>query len=239
MTAAGRVMLEPAWILHRKPYRDTSELVDLFTRNHGRVPGVARGSRSRRRRVPLEPFQPLQVSWAGRGELVTLTGFEPRGPGLPAAGRRLMSMFYMNELLLKLTVCHDAQPQLFSLYEDSLRGLVASREEAPVLRVFERDLLEILGYGLVLDSDTDGRPIESGARYLYRLEEGPHRTCRELSSPLCVAGATLLAIRNGDFDAADCLREARVLLTAALDFQLGGRPLRTREVLNALRSRAT
>lgn len=239
MTASGRVTLEPAWILHRRPYRDTSELVDFFTQHHGRIPAVARGSRSRRHRVPLEPFHPLQISWTGRGELVTLTAVEPRGPGLPASGRRLMSMFYINELLLKLTARHDAQPEVFYLYEESLRCLAAGRDEAPTLRVFERDLLEVLGYGLVLNSDVDGQPIESGARYLYRLEEGPQRMSRESSSPLSVSGSTLIAIRTGEFDAAGCLREARVLLTAALDFQLGGRPLRTREVLNALRSRAT
>jgi DNA repair protein RecO (recombination protein O) len=239
MTASGRVMLEPAWVLHRKPYRDTSELVDFFTRDHGRIPAVARGSRSRRRRVPMEPFHPLQISWTGRGELVTLTGAEPLGPGLPAKGRRLMSMFYINELLLKLTARHDAQPEIFSLYEDSLRSLAGGREEAPTLRVFERDLLEILGYGLVLNSDVDGRPIDSRARYLYRVEEGPHRTSHESSSSLCISGATLLAIRTGQFDADDCLREARILLTAALDFHLGGQPLRTRQVFNALRSRPT
>jgi len=237
MTAAGRVTLEPAWVLHRKPYRDTSELVDLFTRHHGRIAAVSRGSRSRRRRIPLEPFQPVEVSWVGRGELVTLTMVEPRGPGLAATGRRLLSMFYLNELLLKLTARHDAHPEIFCLYEDSIRSLAAGLDEAPTLRVFERDLLKILGYGLILDRDVDGRPIESGARYRYRLEDGPERTSPESSSSSCVSGATLIAIRSGRFEAADSLREARVLLTAALDFQLGGRPLRTREVLNALRSR--
>jgi len=239
MTAAGRVTLEPAWVLHRRPYRDTSELVDLFTHHHGRIAAVARGSRSGRRRVPLEPFQPLHASWSGRGELVTLAGIEPRGPGLQAAGRRLMSMFYVNELLLRLTARQDPHPEMFSLYEDTVRRLASDGEEAPTLRVFERDLLEMLGYGLVLASDIEGLPVEPGARYHYRLEEGPRRAQRGSSGPLCVSGATLLAILSGDFGTADCLREARLLLTAALDQQLGGRPLRTRQVLYALRSRAT
>jgi DNA repair protein RecO (recombination protein O) len=238
MTATGRVALEPAWVLHRRPYRDTSELVDLVTHHHGRIAAVARGSRSGRRRVPLEPFQPLHASWSGRGELVTLSAVEPRGPALRAAGRRLMSMFYVNELLLRLTARQDPHPEMFSLYEDTIRALAGDGEEAPTLRIFERDMLDILGYGLVLGSDVDGRPLEQELRYVYRLEEGPRRAPRESSSPLCVAGATLLAIQSGCFDSPECLREARVLLTAALDQQLGGRPLRTRQVLNALRSRA-
>ncbi len=239
MTAVGRVALEPAWVLHRRPYRDTSELVDLFTSRHGRVAAVARGSRSGRRRTSLEPFQPVHASWSGRGDLVTLTGVESRGPGLQAAGRRLMSMFYVNELLLRLVARQDPHPEIFTVYENTIRGLAGDRQEAPILRLFERDLLEALGYGLMLDSDVDGLAVETGARYLYRLEEGPRVASRDLSSPLQVSGATLLAIQSGHFDNPDCLREARILLTAALDHQLGGRPLKTRQVLNALRSRAT
>ena len=239
MNAAVRVALEPVWVLHRRPYRDTSELVDLFTRHHGRVAAIARGSRSGRRRVPLEPFQPLHASWSGRGELVTLGAVESRGPGLQAAGRRLLSMFYVNELLLRLTARQDPQPEMFSLYEDTIHSLAGDRQEATVLRVFERDLLELLGYGLVLDRDADGSAVEPAIRYVYRLEEGPRPASRQSPGTLSISGATLAAIRTGRFETADCLHEARVLLTAAIDHQLGGRPLKTRLVLGALRRRAT
>ena len=111
MSLPARVTLEAAWVLHRRPYRDSSEIIDLITLDHGRISAVSRGSRSRRGKLPLEPFQPIHASWAGRGELVTLTGAEPRGAGLRATGRRLLSMFYLNELLLRLTVKQDHQPE--------------------------------------------------------------------------------------------------------------------------------
>lgn len=239
MTRGGRVALEPAWILHRRPYRDTSEILDIFTANHGRMAAVARGSRRGKRQVALEPFQPLHVSWSGRGELVTLTGVEHRGPGLQAAGRTLLSMFYVNELVLRLTGRQDPHPEIFAAYENAICRLSREEAEAPVLRCFERDLLDALGYGLLLIRDVDGRNVGPELIYAYRLEEGPRLVKDRAGAALPISGATLLAIQSGRFAGAEQLREARVLLTAALDQYLGGRPLKSRQVLNALRSRST
>lgn len=239
MSLPGRVSLEAAWILHRRPYRDSSEIVDLITLDHGRISAVSRGSRSRRRKVPLEPFQPIYASWAGKGELVTLTGAEPRGAGLRATGRRLMSMFYVNELLLRLTEKQDQQPDIFRLYESTIRGVAEAPHEAAWLRNFESGLLNILGYGLSLDTDTEGNAVQANTYYHYRLEEGPQRVIDERGGPLTVSGETLLAIKAGSYDGPEQLGEARRLLTAAMDLYLGGRPLKTRQVLNAMRSRSS
>lgn len=239
MSGAGRVNLEPAWVLHRRPYRDTSEIVDLFTPNHGRVGAVARGSRRARRRMPLELFQPLHVSWAGKGELVTLAGAEPRGRGLEATGRRLLSMFYVNELVLRLTLRQDPHPDIFATYESTVYRLAQDAGEAKTLRLFERDLLDSLGYGLLLDRDVEGAEVRADCAYQYRLEEGPRRAEGNAGSALRISGRALRAIHTGCLDDATELREARLLLTAALDHYLGGRPLKTRQFLNALRSRAS
>lgn len=239
MSGSGRVILEPAWVLHRRPYRDTSEIVDLFTPTHGRVAAVARGSRRAKRRMPLEPFQPLHVSWGGKGDLVTLAGAEPRGPGLEAAGRRLLSMFYINELVLRLTLRQDPHPEIYAAYENTVYRLVQDAGETKTLRLFERDLLDNLGYGLLLDRDVEGAEVKSDCTYRYRLEEGPRRTTERTSSGMVISGDSLLAIHSGRLHEASQLREARALLTAALDHYLGGRPLKTRQFLNALRSRAS
>ncbi len=239
MNVAGRVNLEPAWVLHRRPYRDSSEIVDLFTPNHGRVGAVARGSRRSRRRMPLELFQPLHVSWAGKGELVTLVGAEPRARGLETKGRRLLSMFYVNELVLRLTLRQDPHPDIFAAYEATLYRLAEDAEEAKTLRLFERDLLDSLGYGLLLDRDVEGAEIRTDCSYHYRLEEGPRRAEARTGSAPIISGRALQAIHTGRLDDSTDLREARILLTAALDHYLGGRPLKTRQFLNALRSRAS
>lgn len=236
MSQSARVSLEPAWVLHRRPFRDTSEIVDLFTASHGRVAAVARGSRSAKRRVPLEPFQALRVSWSGRGELFTLTGVEADGPALRPAGNVLMSLFYLNELLLRLTGKEDPHPGLFDGYADTVRSLIAGDDQSTCLRRFERQLLDELGYGLTLDMDVDGHPIESEAVYFYELEHGPRRIGAAVSGKLTVSGETLLAIAAGEFETIKQRSEARRLLTAAIDVYLGGRPLKTRQVLNALRS---
>lgn len=238
MSQSARVSLEPAWVLHRRPFRDTSEIVDLFTATHGRVAAVARGSRGAKRRIPLEPFQALRVSWSGRGELFTLTGAEAAEPAPRPTGNVLMSLFYLNELLLRLTGKQDPHPGLFDDYGDAVRSLVAGSDQPSCLRRFERQLLDELGYGLSLDTDVDGRPIDSAGVYFYELEHGPRRMGAAASGKLTVSGGTLLAIAAGHFETTEQRSEARRLLTAAIDVYLGGRPLKTRQVLNALRSRS-
>lgn len=212
--------------------------MDLLTANHGRVAAVARGSRGGRRRLPLEPFQPLQVSWTGRGELFTLTGAESDGVAPRPAGEALMSLFYLNELLLRLTGKLDPHPGLFEYYAATVRDLCAGEDQATCLRRFEKRLLDELGYGLILSTDVDGEPVAADAAYVYELEHGPRRVGRGASGKLPVSGDTLLAIEAGRLDTPAQRREARLLLTAAIDVYLGGRPLKTRQVLNALRSRS-
>jgi DNA repair protein RecO (recombination protein O) len=240
MTSAQTAALEPAWVLHHRSFRDSSEILDLFTLTHGRIGVVAKGVRQvrRRQRIVPAPFLPLAVSWRGRGELYTLTGVESTGPALRAKGRRLMSMFYVNELILRLVQRHDPHPGLFQIYSKTLTDLAGGEAEAGVLRSFEKRLLEELGYGLQLNSDEfDGNPIDGSARYEYILEQGPRRVTDDRKGPLIVSGASLLALQADTFESATTLRDAQRLLNAALSLYLGDKPMKTRKVLLEMKER--
>lgn len=237
MTEQRRIELEPAWVLHHRPFRDSSEIVELFTREYGRVAAVARGSRRPgRRRESLEPFRPMLVSCRGNGELQTLTAAEPRGPSLRTTGQRLLSMFYLNELLLRLLQKHDAHPETFADYERALAELGAGKPEAAVLRVFEKRLLNAMGYGLNLIADTEGQPLAADGMYRYVPELGPVPLHEGGDQGLLVRGSSLLALAAEELDDEQTLRELRHVLQRTLDLYLGGRPLKTREVLRAMRA---
>jgi DNA repair protein RecO (recombination protein O) len=239
MSAGTGVDLQPGWILHRRPFRDSSEIHEAFTRDFGRVGLISRGSRRRRRRPPLEPFVPLLLSWRGRGELFTLSSAEARGAPVRAPGERLMSLFYVNELVLRLVSRLDPHPGLFDVYERLLAAIGAGAPEAPTLRVFERDLLAELGLGLCLEvTGETGEPIDPSGRYEYVLEHGPRPVGADRQGQLILSGATLKALAAGRLETPAAEAEARRLTRAALALYLGDRPLRTREVLRSMRSRA-
>ncbi len=235
-----QVSLQPAWVLHHRPWRDSSQLAEIFTRDHGRVGLISRGSRRVRggRHLALQPFQPLLVSWSARGELGTLTGAEPAGPPLNPAGQRLMSLFYMNELLLRLLERDDAHPGLFETYGEAAQAIADGADEAAVLRVFEKRLLESLGYGLNLETEGEGdRVLEPEGRYEYHAEAGARRVADERRGEWIFPGASLLALAREDLSSLEARQDARRLLQRTLALYLGDRPLKSREVLRAMRRR--
>lgn len=232
MSSPTRIMLEPAWILHHYPYRDTSLLLEVFSKEHGRLGLVARGARSAksRWRGQLQGFTPLLLSWSLRGELGTLTDLEMQGLSGACGGRQLLSACYLNELIMRLTTRHDPHPMLFDAYAEALGKLGANEE--PALRLFEKRLLQELGYGLLLDREADtGLPVSADSHYEYRLERGPVRCDNNDCSGLVLRGSSLLALANGTLDDPVTGREIKQLMRAALSLYLGSRPLRTREVM--------
>ena len=147
-----RVEHAEGYVLHQQPWGDSGRIVELFCREHGRISVFARGARGPRARLAgvLQPFTPLLVSWAGRGEAPRLTGAEPdlRQAHLPMPAAQLLSAYYVTELIMKLTLRHDPQPELFEHYAAVLAGLRGASEPGCALRRFEKRLLDTLGYGI-------------------------------------------------------------------------------------------
>ena len=237
-TSSRNVSLQPALVLHTRPYRDTSLLVEAFSRERGRVGLVARGARSGKSRLTglLQPFAPLLLSWRGQGELVTLIAAEADGPALLPPGSSLLSGFYLNELLLRLLHRGDAHPELYDVYCQTLALLGRGEDEEAVLRRFERLLLQEIGYGLQLEHEAESHePIVAGRRYDYLPERGPMPLVGEPRG-VAVHGETLLAlVRDACLDER-CRREAKRLMRAALAVHLGDRPLKSRELYRQQRS---
>ena len=235
MSTFGKVLLDPAWILHHYPYRDSSLLLEVFSREHGRLGLVARGARASKSRWRglLQGFRPLLLSWSQRGELGTLTAVENRaGMSVPGT-RHLMSAWYLNELLMRLLTRHDPHPQLFSAYEQALQDLDAA--EQPTLRIFEKQLLQELGYGLLLDHEAEsGRPVVADGLYEYRLESGPVSCDVRRDNGLYLCGSSLLALHAEQLTDMAACQEVKHLMRAVLSLYLGARPLRTREVLRQM-----
>lgn len=235
MGTVERVALQPAWVLHHYPYRDSSLLVEVFSRDHGRVGLVARGARSPKSRwhSGLQIMHPLLLSWNMRGELGTLTGAEGRAVVAIGQGRKVLCASYINELLLRLLTRHDPHPPLYAAYEQALAGLDLAEEQA--LRYFEKHLLQELGYGLLLDCEFEsGRPVDPALLYEYRLEQGPVACRQRGREGIYLQGDSLLALSGECLQERQACREVKLLTRAALSLYLGARPLKTRAVLNQL-----
>jgi DNA repair protein RecO (recombination protein O) len=239
-TARQRVQLEPAYLLHHYPWRDSSRILELFSRAHGRVSVFARAARRGGSSLPsvLQPFAEVLVSWTARGEAGQLAGAERVRATAALAGDRLMSGFYVNELLLKLLPRHDPHPALFEAYARALDGLRdGTSEPARVLRLFEKKLLEELGWGLDLLHDArSGTPIVSGRAYRYRVDGGAEVVDGVAEGAMIFPGASLISLAREELHDPSSLGDARRLLRAAIDQCLDGRPMRTREVVLAMRA---
>lgn len=232
-----RVELQPAYILHTRPYRNTSMLVDLLTPVYGRVSGVAKGVRgaskaAKQKRASFQPFTPLLVSWSGKSELKSIIHFETERTPLQLTGKKLFSALYINELLCRLLQQHEESQQLFVLYQLALQQLVAEETIDIVLRRFELALLACLGYGIELGIDSEtGAAIVADRDYRYDADQG-FRLFSAVAEPLAgeiFAGADLLALAQADYTP-QVRQMAKRLCRLALGFHLGGKPLKSRDL---------
>jgi DNA repair protein RecO (recombination protein O) len=231
------VWLAPAYVLHQYAYRDTSRIVEVFTSDYGRLTLFARGANGPKSalRGVLRPFQRMLVSWSGKGEACQLVAAEIDGLATNLSADRLMSGFYLNELLLKLTERCDPHPEIFLSYAACVQALCDGEIEEPTLRRFEKRLLNDLGYGLELATTGDGVPITRDGYYRFALQSGPQRCVAE--APGAVYGQSLADLQAESFGDARSLRDAKRVLRAAIDACLDGRSLKSREVALALRQR--
>lgn len=233
----ARVTFEPAFVLHGTPWRETSLIAECFTPHYGRVALVAKGVRRPRSalRGLMQPFQPLLISWFGRGELRTLQGAEWQG-GLPQlAGKALFCGFYLNELLMRLLGRDDPHERLFALYAEALSRLAAEVPLEPVLRAFEVTLLRELGYAPPLECEADtGIPIDPAGNYRFELERGALRVEEEGGNAVQFRGKTLLDMARSHYDDPVTLSQSKLLMRMLLGHQLGHQELHTRRIFQEL-----
>jgi DNA repair protein RecO (recombination protein O) len=231
-----RVDNHPAFILHHYPYRDSSQILELLTKDYGRLSVVSRGSLAARSKLKsvLQPFRLLHVSWAGKTDLPTLTHAElVQSNALLLTGDKFASGFYLNELMMHFLHRHDVQEQIFAIYSAAITQLAETTSLEIVLRLFEKQLLNELGLGLNLTHDADsGSPLLESALYQYQVEHGAVMSMfPELASPRpLVRGSSLLAFSVDDLQAEQTRRDIKILMRHVLAFYLDGKPLKSREL---------
>ena len=237
MKSSRRVWLAPGYVLHQYPYRDTSRIVEVLTSEYGRLTLFARGANGAKSALKgtLRPFQRLLLSWSGKSEACQLVAAEIDGAASSLRSERLMSGFYMNELLLKLTERWDPHPDIFCSYAACMEALCAGAPEEPHLRRFEKRLLDDLGYGLQLVNTDRGVPVDPGSYYRFAADGRPSLCVAEAAG--AVYGQSLADLEAETFLDSRSLRDAKRILRAGLDSCLDGRILKSREVMRAMRRR--
>jgi DNA repair protein RecO (recombination protein O) len=231
----GREQQEPAYVIHRRPWRETSLVVDVFTLNHGRMAVVAKGASGLKSplKAQLQPFQPLMLDWSGRGDLKTLIHADVRtGPALHRA-TALYSGLYLNELLQRILPPGDPYPTLFAAYIDALNSLAQSSDIEPILRQFELQFAAALGYDFAWGLATDtGMPVEAEAQYCYDPEQGILAIPTQGARLHGLQGSVLLALAEGDLISDASRRTAKRVMRVLTDYLLQGRPLHSRSLFN-------
>ncbi|MDD4912141.1 MAG: DNA repair protein RecO [Sideroxydans sp.] len=232
-----RIQDEPAFVLHNYPFRETSLVIEIFSRRYGRVPLVARGARRPRSvlRGLLMSFQPLTLSWFGKHELRTLHGAEWQGGQPQLQGTALLCGFYLNELILNLMARDDPHANLFDYYQQTLQRLAQEKDHAITLRCFEKHMLQELGYALTLEHEagTD-KPIVPTQSYRYILERGAIPETPNITHGMSISGKTLLDMAADDYRDVTSARQSKQLIRMLLDHYLAGKPLHTRELMRDL-----
>ena len=239
MNLRSKVDGQPAFVLHTIPFRETSLIVEVFSRDFGRMALLARGARRPRSAIRglLMAFQPLELAWAGKGEVLTLMKAEWQGGQPLLAGEALFCGYYLNELLMNLLPREDAHERLYASYAEMLLRLAedpAGKVREADLRRFEKALLQELGYGLTLDRDSEGRALAADAHYAYRMEEGPVLLPHGEAAAQVVRGKTLLDLAADDFSDPRSKIEAKQLMRSLMAYYLSGVELETRKIFRGL-----
>lgn len=230
MTA--RVELQPAYVLHSRPYQDSSLIVHFITHDWGRVSAVSKGGRKGKKNTfqRLQPFKPLIITYQGQANLKNLLSVEASGVSHNLNGNHLFSGFYANELLMRLLPEHDPSPKIYELYNQILSALAGKNALEPVLRYFEFNLLELLGYGISLEYEaTTGESLNAGCHYVYSPDDG-FIVSEITRGENRFSGQDLIAIREGQWENSHIRQVAKRLTRLALRPHLGSRPLKSREL---------
>ncbi|MDH5517333.1 MAG: DNA repair protein RecO [Gammaproteobacteria bacterium] len=231
-----RVEKQPAYILHQRAFRDTSQILEVFTKDYGRLSIMSRGSRAQKSRLRsiLQPFRALELGWSGRGEMPTLISAEPAAQSVAfLQGKSLACALYVNELVMYLIHKHDVHESLFSQYHQTVNRLFETQKLEFELRHFELSLLDHLGVlvDLSLDAVT-GKRLKESSKYYFHIERG---LCEfdysfEPEKIPVLTGSSLLAISENRLDQPEVLKDAKKLMRYLINYSLAGKPLKSREL---------
>jgi DNA repair protein RecO (recombination protein O) len=225
------VYLQPAFILQHRKYRETSLIIDVLTRDFGRLSLVAKGVKKSKSKTAgmLQPFIPLLISYVGKAELKTLTDVEIAQPFVQLRGLAFYCGFYVNELISRFLHKYDPHPEVFNDYASCLSRLADGDNIEATLRLFELNLMDHVGYGLQFERDVNGALVSPLKHYAFDAQQGAVEAADGRFS-----GKTLLAIKSREFDDPHTLSEAKILMRAVIDSHLQGRPLKSRTVINKI-----
>jgi DNA repair protein RecO (recombination protein O) len=224
------VYLQPGFILQQRKFRETSLIIDVLTRDFGRISLLAKGVRKARSKTAglLQPFIPLTLSYFGKAELKTLTDVEIIQSFTELKGFSLYCGFYINELVGYFLHQYDPHPEVFTYYRDCLSCLSDNSKMETALRIFELNLMDAVGYGLQLDYDFHNeKPVNPLKKYYFNIEQGPIEGVDGQFS-----GKTLQALRLREFTDAQALIEAKMLMRSVIAVYLNGKPLKSRALIN-------
>ena len=231
-----RVQLHQAYCMHARRYRESSRIMEMLTPEYGLISCLGHGSRKKNTSSDLL-FAPLLISWSGRGDLFTLTHVEKTAAKEVSSPKICIIGMYLNELILKLVPKSSPSKEVFDLYQNVIRLLEKDESQEKVLRLFEIELLNLVGHGLSLDKESDHETsIYENATYRYDVGLGPVRIQHENNAWNVIKGATLLALQSPlSMDAAN-LSEAKRLMRGIINWHLDSRPLHSREILQFMQA---
>ncbi|MAJ91617.1 MAG: DNA repair protein RecO [Legionellales bacterium] len=215
-----RVDYTPCYILHSRNYSESSLILEIFSRNYGRVNLIAKGAKKNKKytSINFDPYQKYNISWINKIDLGILLEIESYSEMIKLASEKTMIGFYLNEIILKLLHKHEPYPELFDIYELTLKRLINNENEKTILRYFEKNLLQLLGYGITLDYDIQtGEPILSDRNYYYKIDSGPSSELSASGHGMKISGKTLLQLNDESLLGSMHITEAKNLLTMIIE----------------------
>ncbi len=231
-----KTVLTPCYVLHRRDYRESSLILEIFSREFGRVSLVAKGVKrnNKQQGINYNLYQKLLISWVAKSELGTLIDVELASLMGSLKPKQMMTGFYMNEITLRLLHKHEPHTELFDSYDTTINKLLNDESEQTLLRYFEKTLLQSLGYGLVLDHDVQtGESIVAEEDYYYKFDFGPSSETNDTRSGIKISGKTLIELDKEALLNTRNINEAKILLRSSLNQYLGSKPLASRQLYQA------
>ena len=230
---------EPAYLIHQRPYSETSQIINLFSRHYGRVDAIAKGSKRPKSKFKsfLQPFSPILVSWSGRSQLKTLRSVDINsGKQSNVSRKHLMSAFYLNELILSFLTTADPYPDLFDAYSLAINNLSNADSSEIILREFEIELLTEIGYAINFRTEAmSSKKIEPNLLYRFVAGEGFVSSVTSSAREKLMKGSVIHAIDQGDFADPQTLSIAKRIIRESVKYHLSGKELNTKKVVKSLK----